>query len=168
MENASKALIIAGAILLSILIIGLGMSVYNSASSSVGSANMDAQEIQSHNSQFLSYQGKQKGSQVIALINQIKKNNKDYADRIIFVNMSEKTQAIEEPASASVDATPQDTETLNKFKPKASTTYYVTFGYNENGIISGVEIHVFSDKCGTSSETIKFNDVPTGPADVSK
>ena len=29
MENASKALIIAGAILLSILIIGLGMFIYN-------------------------------------------------------------------------------------------------------------------------------------------
>jgi len=29
MENASKALIIAGAILLSILIIGLGMAIYN-------------------------------------------------------------------------------------------------------------------------------------------
>ena len=30
MENASKALIIAGAILLAILIIGLGMFIYNS------------------------------------------------------------------------------------------------------------------------------------------
>ena len=31
MENASKALIIAGAILLSILIIGMGMFIYNQA-----------------------------------------------------------------------------------------------------------------------------------------
>ena len=31
MENASKALIIAGAILLSILIIGLGMAIYQQA-----------------------------------------------------------------------------------------------------------------------------------------
>ena len=35
MENASKALIIAGAILLSILIIAIGMFIYNSASSTI-------------------------------------------------------------------------------------------------------------------------------------
>lgn len=41
MENASKALIIAGAILLSILIIGLGMFIYQQASGAMGNANLD-------------------------------------------------------------------------------------------------------------------------------
>ena len=36
MENASKALIIAGAILLSILIIGLGMSIFNASKTAIG------------------------------------------------------------------------------------------------------------------------------------
>ena len=40
MENASKALIIAGAILLSILIISLGIMVFQNAKSTVGSADM--------------------------------------------------------------------------------------------------------------------------------
>lgn len=40
MENASKALIIAGAILLSVLIISLGIMVYNNAKNTVGSANL--------------------------------------------------------------------------------------------------------------------------------
>ena len=60
MENASKALIIAGAILLSILIITLGLGVYNNASSSMKNASLDPQELQAHNSQFLAYEGRQK------------------------------------------------------------------------------------------------------------
>ena len=46
MENASKALIIAGAILLSIAIIGVGMFVYNSVSGTItDAADMTQQEI---------------------------------------------------------------------------------------------------------------------------
>ena len=41
MENASKALIIAGAILLSILIIGLGMYIYQQANSATSGTNLD-------------------------------------------------------------------------------------------------------------------------------
>lgn len=76
MENASKALIIAGAILLSILIIGLGMVVYNNSNSTVGKSNMSAEEVNAFNSQFESYEGNQKGSNVRALINKINSSNK--------------------------------------------------------------------------------------------
>ena len=38
MENASKALLIAGAILICILLIAIGMYIYNSANSTVDSA----------------------------------------------------------------------------------------------------------------------------------
>lgn len=75
MENASKALIIAGAILLSILIIGLGMAVYNNASSTVQDADLSSQEVLSFNSQFEGYSGKQKGTVVKNLIAAIKANN---------------------------------------------------------------------------------------------
>ena len=60
MENASKALIIAGAILLSILIISLGIMVYNNAKNTVGSSNLDKQEIQTFNSQWEQYEGSNK------------------------------------------------------------------------------------------------------------
>ena len=43
MENASKALIIAGAILISILIIGLGVFIYQQAQSTVSKANLNSQ-----------------------------------------------------------------------------------------------------------------------------
>ena len=41
MENASKALIIAGAILLSILLISLGIMIFNNASNVANGQQMD-------------------------------------------------------------------------------------------------------------------------------
>ena len=55
MENASKALIIAGAILLAILIIGLGIYIYNQASNSVSDTGMDKIAVRQFNGQFEPY-----------------------------------------------------------------------------------------------------------------
>jgi len=71
MENASKALIIAGAILLSILLISLGLVVYNTASSTINNVNLSEQEIQTFNSKFMTYVGNnQTAAQVNALLQQ--------------------------------------------------------------------------------------------------
>ena len=76
MENASKALIIAGAILLSILIVSLGIMVYQGAKETVGSSNLNKQEIESFNSQWESYEGnKQTASQVRAMVQAVIANN---------------------------------------------------------------------------------------------
>ena len=81
MENASKALIIAGAILLAILIISLGIMIYNQAA---GVANGDAinqVDISSFNAQFTQYEGDHvRGGQVNALIEQVRTNNITYQD----------------------------------------------------------------------------------------
>ena len=55
MENASKALIIAGAILLAILIIGLGIFIYRQAANTVSDTGMDQLAIQQFNGQFENY-----------------------------------------------------------------------------------------------------------------
>ncbi len=76
MENASKALIIAGAILISILIIGLGVFIYGQASSTVKKANLNSQEAQAQNQQFETYFGDKKSStEVKALMSLIRTNN---------------------------------------------------------------------------------------------
>ena len=76
MENASKALIIAGAILLSILIISLGIMVYNNAKNTVGSASLDKQEIQTFNSYFEKYVGDNKtASEVRTMISEVIASN---------------------------------------------------------------------------------------------
>ncbi len=76
MENASKALIIAGAILLSILIISLGIMIYQQASGVVDSNAMDEVAVNSFNQKFTQYEGENvRGSNVNALINTIIQNN---------------------------------------------------------------------------------------------
>ena len=70
MENASKALIMAGAILIAIMIISLGILVFSRMSSSAkNAANMDEHEITNFNSKLTPYIGQNvNGSQVNALI----------------------------------------------------------------------------------------------------
>ena len=83
MENASKALIIAGAILLSILIIGVGIFIFTSAQGTIDSSlqSMTTQEVNSFNSQFTSYQGeKVSWSNVKALLTNLAGNYASYKD----------------------------------------------------------------------------------------
>ena len=73
MENASKALIIAGAILLSILIIAIGMYIYTSSHNSISEAGsqISEQEKTSFNQQWNTYEGAQGGNNVKALLQKI-------------------------------------------------------------------------------------------------
>ena len=83
MENASKALIIAGAILLSILIIGMGMFIYNQAQDQIqkSAGQMSTEEINVHNAQFTSYVGeRQSGAQVKQLLNKLAINAGKYGE----------------------------------------------------------------------------------------
>ena len=83
MENASKALLIAGAILICILLIGVGMLVYSSAQGTVDEAlsSMSEQEINMYNSKFTTYEGpRQSGSNVKTLLGRIRTNNTTNGD----------------------------------------------------------------------------------------
>lgn len=76
MENASKALIIAGAILLSILLISLGIMIFNQAQDTLQNSGMSQAEVNAFNNQFLKYEGKlKKGSMIKSLIQEVNANN---------------------------------------------------------------------------------------------
>ena len=76
MENASKALIIAGAILLAILLISLGIMIYTQASGVVNTNAMSEVEISTFNKKFTQYGSSNvRGSQINALIDAIVQNN---------------------------------------------------------------------------------------------
>ena len=82
MENASKALIIAGAILLSILIISLGIMIFNSAKGAANTDQLQGVEISSFNEQFTQYEReKVRGAQINSLISTIRNNNVTNEDR---------------------------------------------------------------------------------------
>lgn len=96
MENASKALIIAGAILLSVLIISLGIMVFQNAKNTVGSTNLSKQEIETFNSQWQAYEGTNKtASEVRTMIQAVIANNASETtngtNKIVNVNNSKPT-----------------------------------------------------------------------------
>lgn len=131
MENASKALIIAGAILLSILLIGLGMYVYTQASGIMNRTNMDATEINAYNSQFEAYEGTQSGSQVRALLQLVRShNNANVDDSSLNVNVLESSAASVTKAPDAAIATTVVNGIMGNIK--AGSTYTVDFGYDSN------------------------------------
>ena len=75
MENASKALIIAGAILLSILLITLGIMVFKQAQYSIGNGGMSKAQVSTFNSNFTKYEGTKTGSDVKSLIQEVNASN---------------------------------------------------------------------------------------------
>lgn len=97
MENASKALIIAGAILLAILIISLGIMIYNQASGVVNNNAMSEVDITTFNQKFEQYVGdKVRGANVIALISAVKSNNEvNSGDASKQVELAGKTESSE-------------------------------------------------------------------------
>ena len=81
MENASKALIIAGAILLAILIIGLGIYIYNQASNSISDTGMDKIAVRQFNGKFEPYLDKVLSSvETKALIDTMKTEQLPFSD----------------------------------------------------------------------------------------
>ena len=81
MENASKALIIAGAILLSIAIIGIDMFVYNSVSDTISSsADMTEEEITAYNQPYVTYEGTRNGAQLKSLCDNVRQHNVTASD----------------------------------------------------------------------------------------
>ena len=82
MENASKALLIAGSVLIVILIIGVGMLVYSSMKRTIdeGIRQMSNQEKDMFNQQFMQYEGRKNGSNVKALQSKVNNNNSQIED----------------------------------------------------------------------------------------
>lgn len=96
MENASKALIIAGAILISILIIAIGMYIYTNSESSIRNATsqMSTQEKSAFNQTWYTYEGSQLGSNCRALIAQIISSNStnvNEASKLISLTVDDET-----------------------------------------------------------------------------
>ena len=76
MENATKALLIAAAVLIAILIISFALIIYNMASETVGNVNLSEAEIAQFNAKFKSYEGSAiSGNQMNALIRTVISHN---------------------------------------------------------------------------------------------
>ncbi len=132
MENASKALIIAGAILLAILIIGLGVYIYRQAAGVIDTGTMDQLVVSQFNAQFEPYLGNNvSGSNVKQLIKIIDASNRAKEDL---------------PVTFKVDDQPDnDSSTI-----KSGNTYKVVEGSKNNaGYIEKITITKNADDSGS-------------------
>lgn len=140
MENASKALIIAGAIILSILIIGLGMFIFQKANSATEGADLSSQKVKAYNSVFEQYVGTQTGINVKALLDEVRSHNlANASDASLNIDVQESSQAATRtPPTAAVTAA-----TVNTIRAKIQNgkSYTVDFGYDAStGFIVAVGI----------------------------
>ena len=143
MENASKALIIAGAILLAIAIIGVGMYVFNNSSDSVESSDLSEEEVIAYNGDFDVYQGTIRGSRVKTLIDTVNNHN------LTAIDNTEKIQILfNANMGSSVDVSlvqegQTETEHFTEIKNLIleADTYTISFGYDSNsGFITSIYI----------------------------
>ena len=142
MENATKALMIAGAVLIAILIIGVGMMIYNSAQGSIEGATSQVaqQELDIFNNGFVQYEGKRSGSQVKALMSSVINNNNQNGES--GNNVPEK---IIEVISGGKTVTSVTDLTTIRASIVAGKQYSVAIGYNTQGYVHTITIEDLSD-----------------------
>lgn len=134
MENASKALIIAGSILIAIMIISLGIVIFNNFGGTAKKmANMDKQEIAAFNSKITPYVGEHiSGTQVNTLL-----------QYCLSVNMSAKQsgntyQAI--TVDGGVTALDKDSQSYDRVQTGTGVSYKVVAKTDENGLMTTITI----------------------------
>lgn len=132
MENATKALMIAAAVLVVMLIIALGIGVFSTASEQVDNAgNLSEYQIQQFNDKFRKYEGTKSGSEVNAMINTVFNHNNSQDDTSTMVEIIDSTSANKAdlaPASYDKTKSPGTLPTGAKYK--------VTAQYEDNLIKS--------------------------------
>ena len=136
MENASKALIIAGAILLAILIISLGIMIYNQASGVVNNNAMSEVDISTFNQKFTQYEGDNvRGAQVNSLLDQVRNNNITYQDD------DSRQVAIKSSLTGNASTNTIVNGTTNVTKAETGTTYKVKCTMDsKTGLVDFIEI----------------------------
>ena len=122
MENASKALLIAGSILIVILIIAMGVKIFSSTSGTTEAtkSTMQATEISIFNNKFATYRGTMKTrAQVMSLINVAIANN----------------------ATESVHKVTINHLTPTEYVPAQSGLFTITLDYDETtGYVTNIQV----------------------------
>ena len=162
MENASKALIIAGAILLSILIIAIGMYIYTSSHNSISEAGsqISEQEKTSFNQQWNTYEGAQGGNNIKALLQKVIGNcntnaqeeqrlvdvvcsrpkNTGFSQKNINIGVDNIEDSIQELTTLRNFIEPRHTYYVQlEYDPKTSLVNKIIIRYEESDVINDVQ-----------------------------
>ena len=149
MENATKALLIAAAILVSILVISLGLVVYNMAAETVQGVNLNDTEIQAHNDKYIRYEGtNQRGSQVNAMLQTVMNNNLDEVDEgkkvtVYWGTLTSEGEATKETVDGWKDSVLlASTARTSPKKVDTGKSYTVSVLYDiDSGLITEIYVH---------------------------
>ena len=133
MENATKALMIAAAVIVAILIISLGIGIFNMASEQVDNAgDLSEYQIQQHNDKFKKYEGTAKtGSDVNAMLTTVFNHNNSQEDNSTCVKVTGekvKNEKGEEVKTELIKAS--NSLTASPAKVSTGARYTVTLTYN--------------------------------------
>lgn len=135
MDNASKALIMAGAILIAVALVSLGVYLYQSAASKVndGTRQVDASQMIMLNSEIEKFEGTIKGSELKQLVRLINADNKNQ----VFPTDLTITDSTSHTNKIALDST---TKTYGLGDTRDSANYSITISYSADGWVTGVEV----------------------------
>jgi len=163
MENASKAIIIAGAVLFAILIISIGMFIYNNAQNTIDKsvASMSAYDKDQFNYMWTKYTGQQSGTIVKQMISQMVVSSKTYKEEASklpdLYYKARSTDIYEEVTIAPGDGV--DLEVLNRARSEIVVRHIYTvevYLSSKSGLVSGIIVKYDSED-GTPTGDITYN-----------
>ena len=129
MENATKALLIAAAVLVAIIIISLTLAIVQQGQQAVAGADMSAAEIEAFNSKFKIFEGNNVSTaQVNSLLNAVLSSNLAETQA-----QSGRTVTVTGAATLAADATSVTSVT-------GSSYYTVQCTYNTNGLVTSIAV----------------------------
>lgn len=146
MENASKALLIAGSILIVILLIAMGVRVFNSTQGTTDSVEgtMQTTEVAMFNNKFMQYIGNNKSkNDALNLVNMLIANNSTNSLKIGVTYKIQNVNGSEEYNKLSISDYSVDTlVSLQEYISKSSKIKYeiVIRNYTYKGYIQDITI----------------------------
>lgn len=148
MENSSKALMIAGAIIMCVLLVSIGMFVYSKSSNSMEDSMtvMSTHEIEAHNSEYTMYDSEQTGANVKSLLRIVVSNANLYKDEVTkipgvyFEDVKHSRNLDSGLPEAGDNENYLDTLQVIQSSIDTKHKYWVEVNYQKNGLIDYINI----------------------------
>ncbi len=152
MDNASKALVMAGAILIAVMLISLGVLLFNQTTDMTSgmTSQVDTMALAGYNKNYENYAGMNKSaSEVRALLGRVRAHNNNIDERTKYgcINTTLNGTAVNDRQNPQVTnaqaiSTALPTNTVNESQILDSSYYQITInGYNTLGAVSSIIIH---------------------------
>ena len=138
MDNASKALIIAGAVLIAVMLVSVGVMIYNQAAGVIGQgqSNMDALEITMANQPYTQYEGANKNRNAVGqLLDTIAQAYDAGAEHTVSVTIESAPKTFSDNTNTS-----EIREAAKEIRKASNYKYTVTFDKDQNGYIDSCKI----------------------------